>query len=177
MVWSLELLHIFFHLIERVPVTNVNCRKIPERQHFAQNPFYFRIIYRLFESNNKTFKNTFWGDFRSFSTHHHSIAFHRIYRNFEISYILHAHSHTYTNPFYSSFQSNFPLLLEFNIVHTLCLCISDCSLMQHSAVIRISEIGSGLTYVSISMFHFILLNFQSLATISPLFIFLFYLET
>lgn len=39
-------------------------------ENFAQKPFYFRIIYRLFESNNKTFWNSFSGVFCSFSSFH-----------------------------------------------------------------------------------------------------------
>lgn len=31
--------------------------------NFTQKPFYFQIIYRLFESNNKTFRNSFWVSF------------------------------------------------------------------------------------------------------------------
>lgn len=34
--------------------------------NLTQKPFYFQIIYRLFESNNKTFKNSFWVVFCSF---------------------------------------------------------------------------------------------------------------
>lgn len=32
-------------------------------RNLTQKPFYFRIIYRPFESNNKTFKNSFWVSF------------------------------------------------------------------------------------------------------------------